>query len=375
MANRAVVIFSDLLPPKRGGLADHTYHLATQLQAAGHAVTVISSVGVGTDVPFTVRPVVDDWRDGALLVAELSAVPSDAIFLWQYVPHMYGHGGVNPVLPRFMRALRRAGRKQVVIAHEIAADLSWNPGRFWYAWNHRRQWKQILEHADVIPMSTSRWVEDWSVRAKRAASKFFTLPSPSNIPVSPTRAGHRAEWLARQRLPANARVIAYFGTVNPTKRIPWILDAWSAARRADHPVAFVLVGGAPGLSLPSNLDEWYRPLGFLSAPDVSRALQAADLVALPFLDGVSERRGSVMAALEHGVAVATTVGHNTGRELAKAGWLGLVGADDRAGYARLVAELMHDDARRHQLAAAGKAQHDREFAWPVVVERLRARFP
>ena len=80
--NQPVVIFSDLLPPKRGGLADHTYNLAKNL-AVHHPVTVISSVGVSTEAPFTVRPVMEDWRDLALLRAELSAVPVDAILYWQ----------------------------------------------------------------------------------------------------------------------------------------------------------------------------------------------------------------------------------------------------------------------------------------------------
>src|SRR5262245_34775762 len=83
--NRPIVIFSDLLPPRRGGLADHTFRLAEYL-SAHHPVTVISSVGVSTEAPFTVRPVMDDWRDLALLRAELAGAATDAILLWQYVP-------------------------------------------------------------------------------------------------------------------------------------------------------------------------------------------------------------------------------------------------------------------------------------------------
>jgi glycosyltransferase involved in cell wall biosynthesis len=370
-----IVIFSDLLPPKRGGLADHTFRLAELLQRADHQVTVISSNGVSGSDSFAVRPVMDDWHDMAMLEAELSAIPTDALLLWQYVPHMYGHGGVNATLPRFIRRLHRAGRRQVVLAHEIAAPYAWHPAHCWYAWNHRRQWNTILRHADVIPISTSRWVEDWSARRKDVAKKLFTLPSPSSIPRLSFSPEDRLAWRREHRLPDNAKVIAYFGMVNPSKRIPWVIEGWRHSLRPGEPVAFTLIGAAPELPLASDLRALYRPLGFVKAAEVSRALNAADLVALPFIDGISERRTTLMAALDHGVAVAGTVGHCTGSALAKADWLGLARADDGDGYIRLVRDLMHDDSRRAKIAAAGKAQHDAEFSWPVVVQRLRDRFP
>ncbi len=368
------MIFSDLLPPKRGGLADHTAALASHLQAAGHPVTVISSVGVTANAPYTVRPVMDDWRDVALLAAELTAVPSDAILLWQYVPHMYGHGGVNSQLPAFMGYLHRLGRRQVVIAHEIAADYSWHPGRFWYAWNHRRQWRKILRFADVIPISTGRWVEQWSAARPDVAKKFFTLPSPSSIPCQPVPTpAERVQWRREHRLPDNARIIAYFGTFGPAKGIPWAIDGWRYSLRSNQPVAFVLIGAAPEIPLSSDLRQLYRPLGYVKPHEVSRALHAADVVALPFTDGMSERRTTLMAALDHGVAVATTTGHNTGAALRTADWAAHVEVTDRNGYIRLMQELVHVDTRRREVAAAGKAHHDREFAWPVVVRRLGER--
>lgn len=372
--NRPVVIFSDLLPPKRGGLADHTFRLAEYL-SAHHSVTVISSVGVSTDAPFHVRPVMEDWRDLDLLRAELAGVATDSILIWQYVPHMYGHGGVNRYLPRFIRELHQARRPQVVIAHEIAADYSWHPARFWYAWNHRRQWNQILKFADVIPIGCGRWVEDWSRRRRRAAPKMFTLPSPSNLPLEPIPPNHRAHWRRDQHLDPNTRVLAYFGTLNPSKQLPWILEAWATAHSPQDPVAFVVIGAAPSVRLEGELRPYFRPLGHLPAAEASRALSAVDLLALPFIDGISERRGSLMAGLQHGLPVVSTLGHNTGSELTKAEWLALTPVEDRFAFVRTVGDLLADPTSRAQLGAAGKAQYDRHFAWPVVVERLRQRFP
>lgn len=372
--NRPVVIFSDLLPPKRGGLADHTFRLAEHL-SAHHSVTVVSSVGVSTEAPFTVRPVMEDWRDVILLRAELAGVPIDSILLWQYVPHMYGHGGVNKYLPLFVRDLQRAGRSQVLLAHEIAADYSWHPARFWYAWNHRRQWKRLLKHADVVPVSCSRWVERWSRWRRRAAKKLFTLPSPSNLPLEPTSPQHRDQWRRDHGLDPGQRILVYFGTLNRSKQLPWIIDAWATAFTPQDPVAFVLVGAAPPLPLEGELRQHFRPLGHLPAAEASRALSAADVLALPFVDGISERRGSLMAGLQHGVAVVSTIGHNTGTELRRAEWLALTPVEDRFAFMRAVSDLLGDPAARTRLAAAGRAQYEQHFSWPVVVEKLRQRFP
>ena len=50
----------------------------------------------------------------------------------------------------------------------------------------------------------------------------------------------------------------------------------------------------------------FRSLGVKSASDVADALRAMDCIVSPFVDGVSTRRGSVIAALNNGIRVATT---------------------------------------------------------------------
>jgi glycosyltransferase involved in cell wall biosynthesis len=58
-------------------------------------------------------------------------------------------------------------------------------------------------------------------------------------------------------------------------------------------------------------DAMVHCLGRLSAQNAADAIAASDLMINPFLDGISTRRGSAMAALQHGVPVLTTKGHNT----------------------------------------------------------------
>ena len=366
---RRIIIVSDQLPPKRGGLADHTHRLATELSNT-HPVTVLTSPGAASSERFQVRPSIGDWRDLDWIMAELSEFANDSILLWQYVPHMYGRGGANLRLPRLWRDLHTSGNRQVFIAHEIMADLDWRPARLWFALQHRRQWKALLASADAVAISTGKWVEDWSRWRPDLAPRISLLPSPTSIEPHPVGPDHRRTWRLARGLDPAVRVLAYFGTLGPNKQFYWILDAWRAARAAGIQVALAVIGGAPDPNLPPELKALYRPLGYLPAPEVSAALQASDLLALPFIDGVSERRTTLMAGLAHGVAVATTVGHCTGTALASAPYHGLSAARDERGFIQLVNSLLKDDDRRRTLAEAGRNASIREFSWPVIVRRL-----
>ncbi len=366
---RPIVILSPLLPPMRGGLADHTLLLAKHLSAS-RPVAVLSSRDVYTNAPFPVRATVHDWEDSAELELELAATPSDALLVWQYVPHMYGRGGVNRKLPVLWRKLKREGRKQVMIAHEIAAPWGRMPNQWWYAWNHRRQWKSILSVADLVPISTEAWTQEWQAREPSAARKLLTLPSPSSIERVAVEPNHRASWRAAQGLAPDAKVLLWWGSVSGPKQLMWVVDAWETACARLGPVVLCIVGGNPSVNLPGSLRSLARMMGYLKADEVSRCLQAADLVALPFSDGASERRTTLMAALGHGVPVVSTIGHNTGSTLRAADFLSLVPADDADAFVEKVTGMLRDDAARQEMGRRGAARHDAAYAWPVVTRHF-----
>jgi glycosyltransferase involved in cell wall biosynthesis len=364
-----MVIVSPLFPPARGGLADHTAQLAREL-AKETTVSVVTSAGAGVGETGSVHPVIGNWRDAAALVAALGKISPTALVLWQYVPHMYGRGGVNPALSRAMIALRRTGRRQMVIAHEIAAPFSAWPHRCWYALAQRRQWREILSCADGVGISTEAWLEDWTRRIPENRRKFFLLPSPSSITVTPVLQGHAQRWRQAHGLSATTRVLIYFGSLCAAKQFPWIVAAWKQAQNADHPVALVVIGDQPHLNVPGELAALFKPVGYLAAPDVSAALQAADALALPFVDGVSERRTTFMAGLSHGCAIVTTVGQNTGPTLRRAPFFKAAPAVDCALFARLVTQTLAESAGRKCLGEAAKAAYAQAYDWPVVVRSV-----
>ena len=368
-----VLILSPDFPPARGGVSDHTLCLAEAL-STHVAVSVLTSARV-QPIPtaYPVHARVKSWLQLNPLLSLIQQLAPEATLLWQYVPHMYGRGGVNSALPRLMARLKATGRRQLVIAHEIAAPLSLWPHRLRYSVAHRQQWRHILRSADAVGISTEAWLDKWSHRLPEHGSQLFLAPSPSGIPFVPATADHRAVWRSLRALPANAIVLAYFGTLGNNRHFAWLFEAWRRAQRPGRPVALAFIGDTPEYPVPDRLRYLFRPLGYLEPADASRALQAADVLALPFTDGVSERRTSFMSGLHHGVATVTTIGHSTGPTLQQGTFFAAVPASDAPAFLRKVLQLFDDPAGRATLGSAGRQTYYDRYDWPVLAKSIWSR--
>jgi len=366
------VIVSPLLPPLRGGLADHTAHLARTLSKHRH-VHVLTSPGATASPAFDVVDRISDWQDGRALEKALEGFPADSVLLWQYVPHMYGRGGVNLALAPLIGRLHRRGRRQVVIAHEIRAPLHWKPHWLFYALFHRLAWKRIRRSAQAIAISTEAWLERGRKSWSDSPAEFFVLPSPSNFPVVPMPADHRDQWRASLGLSPDTAVLAYFGTLSATKQPGWVFESWRAANRSGRRTALVVIGGKPTPHLAAGEDRLYRPLGYLDESSVSQALQAIDLLLLPFDDGVSERRTTITAGLAHGTPILTTTGISTGNSLRSARFLATVSAGDPLPYQAAAVRLLNDPTTRAAMSSLAVDAYHRDYSWEVVAERLMRR--
>jgi glycosyltransferase involved in cell wall biosynthesis len=112
--------------------------------------------------------------------------------------------------------------------------------------------------------------------------------------------------------------------------------------------------------------------GTLAPTALSAAIAGCDLMLQPFPDGVSSRRTSAMAAIAHGVALATTVGRLSEPLWEESGAVALAPADDPGALTATTARLLEDRAERCRLAAAGEALSRRCFALERTIESLRS---
>jgi glycosyltransferase involved in cell wall biosynthesis len=139
--------------------------------------------------------------------------------------------------------------------------------------------------------------------------KTYWIPIGSNIQpiVAQTAATHDSE----------GPIFSYFGMVYPGKGLSLILGTLKELKNRGTPFRFKFIGGGMMGSEDyenslckeieaKGLQDRVEHLGLIAAEEASFWIQASRFVFLPYDSGLSDRRGSFMAAIAHRKAVVTT---------------------------------------------------------------------
>lgn len=152
--------------------------------------------------------------------------------------------------------------------------------------------------------------------------------------------------------------IVYFGTIRPGKGVEDVISLANLLRDKSLPWRVRIVGTpswwwrdyAAGLRRQSEgLPVVWS--GNLSGAETAATLARAKVAYLPFPDGVSERRGSLLAVLANGVAVVTTAGNQTPPAMKEA----FAFAGSAADALPIVQRLLENPREWDRQAAAGQA--------------------
>lgn len=330
----------------------YSANLAKSLCDTGDAVgTLVTSTPAAT------------WAvSGGPVAADLpSAVEGARWVLLQYNPFSYGHWGVAPWLLKDLHRLRRRGTPMAVMVHEAFLSPTNSRQRLLRTWQ-RTQLKAILDRAEMAFAATESLAE--CVRELRPELAVHHAPVGSNFP---DRRADRAATRARLGLGEDELALVAFGTGHPSQLSAWVALAANVVANV-APGGVILNLGAGAHPVP-DVPEGMRVLtpGSLEASELAGWLAAGDLFVAPFSDGVSTRRTTVMAALQHELPVVTTRGHSTDALLREAeGALELVDAGAPAVFAQAVERLARDQAARQALGAAGRRFFEKHFDWPVI---------
>jgi len=235
----------------------------------------------------------------------------------------------------------------------------------------RRRMATFREHVDAF-VTISREIDAELAEMGVPPHRRIAIPTGVDTqrfaPVSKDGRRHIRE---RFGLPADARIAIFAGRLAPEKRLDRLIEIWPAVR-ATCPDALLLVVGAgpeePVLRRTAGQGVWFAG----ATEDVVAYLQASDVFVLPSdAEGLSL---AMLEALSTGLAVVATAVGGAGDVIAHGANGLLIPPGQPDELKATIVTLMRDSALRARLGDKGRARVVREFALPVMADRLRALY-
>jgi len=373
-------------PPQVGGVSDYSLAVAGALAAAGQPVHVwcpppsnarTSGDGHRHD-GVVVHAEVESWSRSNLirLGQMLDEYPPSRRLLVQWVPHGYGYRSMNIGFCLWLRSRQKSRDVVDLMVHEPFLPFGAGP---WYqnaaALVHRAMTVTLLSAADRVWVSTPAWGKALAPYRLGRHLDFSWAPVPSSVPAVQNL---EAVCALRQTLLGPRRLlVGHFGTYGePVAALlrPLVIGiadavpdcAWHFVGAGSDRFCSALISSTP------RLEGRVQATGTLTSGDLSLHLQACHVLVQPYPDGVTTRRGTVMAALEHGRPVVTTSGRLTETIWTELRPAKLVPVNNVAAAVDAVRGLASDDAERHRLGERALAVYRQRFDVRHTVDALLA---
>ncbi len=375
--SRRILLVTGEYPPMQGGVADYTRALAQALVDLDQEVGVFTSIHAARspeDAGVHVFPWVENWGWG--IWDMLDALTAD----WQpdvvHIQYQTAAFAMRPAINLWAWRpwSQRPRALTAVTFHDLLVPYLFPKAH----WLGLRRW---VTHtlARTMDLAITTNPED-TLQLQSIRPDGIEIPIGSNIPDAPPADFERAAWRARWGIPQTAAVICYFGFLNASKGGEMLVDVLAQLVARGLNAHLLMIGGRVGASDATNraylqkvearitagqLGDRVHWTGHMPNEQVSAAFHSADVCLLPYQDGASYRRGSFMAALEHGMAIVTTPPAVPYPDLVDGETLLLVPAQDAQAMAEAVERLLKDAALRRRLGAQAKALA-RKFRWDTI---------
>ena len=365
-------------PPMDGGVGAYTRALAQALATQGVRVSVITArVAQQDGAPddsapddgVTVHPVVDGW--GWSMIGAVRTLADELGVDWLHVQYQTAAFNMHPAINVAPSRWRRSGLHVAWTYHDLRV-----PYLFPKAGERLRRWVTTLpaRTADLTVVTNEGdrlGLQDQPVR------RLERIPIGSNITGVTLSPAARAAQRQERGYGADDQVIGYFGFLNRSKGGLTLIRTLDRLV-ATHPhVKLLMIGERVGASDPSNfaylqevealiaargLEARVQWTGRQSDAEVAADLNACDVLLMPYEDGASLRRGTLMAGLVNGCAIVTTTPQSPLPELAMERDVMYVAPANDEAAARAVARVLDNPWLAETLRTNARARA-RLFTW------------
>ncbi|MFN8458531.1 MAG: glycosyltransferase family 4 protein [Anaerolineae bacterium] len=381
-------------PPMQGGIADHTAYLSKHLALCGIESAVLisrrwqqtqtSKVSKTFEVSVPIFASLPNWGWRCWPgVAGFLTMHRPAVLHIQYQAAAFDLGGWVNWLPWYLKK-RGLSTRVVTTFHDLRVPYIF-PKAGSFRW---RSMLALARYSDVVVCTNG---EDWQTLQRaleagqaKAAPVLTHIPLGSNVEPQPPADFDRIVWRKKYEVDNTTLLLAYFGFLNESKGGEELVEALGLLRQRGLDARLLLIGGEVGHADPTNvayaqrvqtLIERYNlakvvyRTGYTDLPEVSANLLAADAVVMPYRDGVSFRRTTLIAALRHGCPVVSTIpaDPSTIPEIQPGENMLLAKPHDAGSLAQTIRVLAEDRVLREKLAR-GAEQLGHLFDWGKIAQ-------
>ena len=357
-------------PPMEDGVGDYTHRFFHELSrqiGEANVSLITTALPDAVDRDPRIHYAIDRWNGrGTLRLTRLLRAQRPDVISVQYQTLGYRRDLGITFFPWLARAAL-PGTPVVATVHEYTSRTP----------KGRARVLASLAACSRAIVVNHNYIDEIAARLPTHRGRLVHVPIGSNVtahPVPPARVRALREQLGVKR---HTPVVAHFGVMRRGKGIETLLEAFAAVRRRRPTARLLLIGYSDEgfvneVVLPAierlGIGDGVSLTGSVTEEELSAYFALASICVQPFQDGVSTRRGSFLAAMEHGMPVITTRPAYPIPELRDGENLRYVDRVDAPALAEAILALLADRTLQRTLGRNILALRTM-FSWEEVVRR------
>ena len=306
-----VLFITGEFPPMQGGVGACTQEIARALVALGTEVGVLTSTKAKfriQDSGFRIFPTIEqwDWSSWRLFSKTIREFAPDVA----HIQYQTGAFAMHPAINFAPRFLKSPQTKFAVTFHDLRVPYLFPKAGCVRDWVTH----QLARGCDAVVATND---EDHQQLLALNLKRLTLIPIGSNVQTTQPPNYQRTAWRSQLGAREDEALLCYFGFLNASKGGEDLMRALARVPNAK----LLMIGGQVGASDPTDVAYLAKVKSLIAelgltervlwtdfTPDeiVTTNFLASDVCVLPYRDGASYRRGTLMAALAHGCAIVTT---------------------------------------------------------------------